>query len=256
MLCIAGHYFDPHLIVFDKDGTLISFQEMWQVWFELIMQALASQVDMDRATQEGLAGTLGYELGSGVWDPLGPLTLASTKEVALLMASQLYRYQHQTWDQALAVVAAAERHARASLPLDRLIRPIGDVRTTLVQLRKSGPVLALATTDDREQTEQSLKQLGIGDLFATTVCGDDGIPNKPAPAMALEICRRLDKAPGEAMMVGDTIADMTMARRAGFAHAIAVASGALPRDALAPHADLVIDDIHEIRVVSSATKGE
>ena len=253
MLCIAGHLYDPQLVVFDKDGTLIAFHEMWRVWFDLIIAALASEVEMDSSTQAGLAGTLGYDPASGDWDPLGPLTLASTKEVALLMASQLYCCQRMTWDEALALVARAERSARGQLPMDTLIKPIGDVRGTLARIRGQGHVLALATTDDREQTERSLEKLGIGTLFATTVCGDDGIANKPAADMALEICRRLGIAPAKAMMVGDTIADMTMARAAGFAQAIAVASGALPREALAPHADLVIETIHEISTVAGCT---
>ena len=89
MLRIAGQELNPRLIVFDKDGTLIDFGEMWHTWFDLLMDAIWSLVHLDEAAREGLAGTLGYDLETGEWDPLGPLTLASTGEVSLLLASQL-----------------------------------------------------------------------------------------------------------------------------------------------------------------------
>ena len=238
----------PRLIVFDKDGTLIRFEEMWHTWFDALMAAIASQVPLDAATREGLAGTMGYDGATGDWDPMGPLTIASTSEVVLLMASQLYRYQNKSWDEALTIVRAAERIARSTLSEEELVKPIGDVRGTLRRLRARGILLGLATTDDRVATERALLKLNISCLFAATVCGDDGFPLKPAPDMAVEICRRLGIDPGEAAMVGDTVADLTMARQAGYGWVIAVTSGPVSYDMLAPHADLVLPDIHAIEV--------
>jgi len=248
MLRIAGQTLNPRLVVLDKDGTLIAFEAMWHGWFERLMEVIASQITLNADTRRGLAGTLGYDPQSGAWDPLGPLTIAATGEVALLIASQLYRYQGKTWEEALAVVARAEEIARATLPVEKLTVPIGDVRGTLERLRRHGLLLALATTDVRATTERSLAHLGLSPLFATILCGDDGIPLKPAPDMALEICRRLGVAPQEAIMVGDTSVDLTMARRAGYAWAVGVTSGALSREALAPYADLIIPDIHAIEI--------
>jgi HAD superfamily hydrolase (TIGR01509 family) len=249
MLRIANHELNPRLVVLDKDGTLIDFEVMWHAWFAGIMEAISARVPLDDDTRKGLAGTLGYDPETGAWDPFGPLTIAATGELALLVASQLYRYQHKTWDEALAIVEHAEDVARAALPVEDLAKPIGDVRGTLERLREHGLLLALATTDNRGPTERALAHLGLSSLFATTICGDDGIPLKPAPDMALEICRRLGIAPREAIMIGDTDADLIMAKRAGFACAIGVTSGALSREMLAPYADLIIPDIQAIEVM-------
>jgi len=254
MLRIAGQILNPHLVVFDKDGTLIAFDAMWHGWFERLMEVIASQVTLDADIRRGLAGTLGYDLESGAWDPLGPLTIAATGELALLIASQLYRYQGKTWEEALTIVARAEEVAQATLPVEELTVPIGDVRGTLERLKGHGLLLALATTDVRATTERALAHLGLSPLFATIICGDDGIALKPAPDMALEICRRLGIAPQEAIMVGDTSVDLTMARLAGYDRAIGVTSGALSREALAPYADLIIPDIHAIEIL--LTDGE
>ena len=251
MLRIVGVTLNPRLIVLDKDGTLIAFEEMWHTWFEGIMVAIAAQVPLDDQTRLAFAGTLGYDPETGAWDPLGPLTIASTQEIGLLMASQLYRYRHVTWEEAWGIVSRAEEIARSTLGDEKLLQPIGDVRGTLQRFRDHGLLLAVATTDDRAPTERALERLGLKGLLATVVCGDDGIPLKPAPDMALEICRRLDIAPHEAIMVGDTVADLAMARRAGYSHAIGVTSGALTEEALAPYADLIIPDIHAIEVVGA-----
>lgn len=249
MLRIDGRELAPRLVVLDKDGTLIAFDVMWRAWFDHLMVALTRLQPLDAEAETGLAATLGYDPATGVWDPLGPLTLASTNELALLIAGQLYRYCGLDWDNALGVVAQAEGEARAALEGADLVQPIGDVRGTLQRMVDSGLVLALATTDNRRPTEHALEKLGIASLFATIICGDDGIPLKPAPDMALEIVRRLNVQPDEAIMVGDSVADLTMARRAGLLCAVGVTSGAVPGEMLAPHADVVIRDIHAIEVL-------
>lgn len=249
MLRIAGCVLDPRLIILDKDGTLISFDALWHAWFGAIMTELAARTPLDDATLEGIAGAIGLDRTTGAWDPQGPLTLASTKEIGVLLASQIYRFQGRTWDDALAVVREAEDAARSGLPLDDLIEPIGDVPGLLQRLVDAGLLLGLATTDDRAPTERTLRRLGLDGFFATLVCGDDGIPIKPAPDMAHAICERLHVDPQDAIAIGDTIADMTMAHAAGLACAVAVASGALQAHMLAPHADLVIPDIHAIEVL-------
>ncbi len=249
MLSIAGRRYDPTFIVFDKDGTLISFDAVWHAWFRYLMGALEVQIPLDSRTRQEFAATLGYDPETDVWDPLGPLTLAATGECVLLMAGQLYRCQDVPWNRAVTIVSQAEDVARCKLEAQDLVEPIGDVRGRLQQLKAQGIPLALATTDARAMTGHSLEKLGIADLLETTVCGDDEIPLKPAPDMALEICRRLGVDPGGGMMVGDTVGDMLMAQRAGYAHLVGVASGAQTADVLAPHAHVVVPDIHAIEVL-------
>ena len=252
MLSIAGELLNPRLVVFDKDGTLVAFGDMWRKWFDAMIEAIASQISMNEAMWQGVAATLGIDHETREWDPLGPLTLASTSEVVLLLASQVYRYADATWDAALELVGEAQRRTRAALATLDLVRPIGDVQSTLQRLYNHGFLLAVATTDDREPALAGLEKLGIASVFAEIVCGDDGIRPKPAPDMALAICERLGVPPEQAIMVGDTTADLMMARRAGYCCAIAVTSGAQPRELLAPHADLVIPDIHAIQVAAPA----
>lgn len=250
MLEICGHKLHPRLIILDKDGTLIAFERMWHVWFDRFMERIGQRTRLELQTRVALAGTLGYDPVDGDWDPLGPLTIASTGEILLLTAGQLYHHQGLTWDEALAVVNEAEAASRELLTDPALVEPVGDVHGALERLAGAGYLLALATTDNRAPTQEHLAHLGVAELLAAVVCGDDGIPLKPAPDMALELCRRVGVRPDEAIMVGDSVADMTMARQAGLAGAIAVASGAVPGELLAEHADWVIPDLHAIHLTN------
>jgi phosphoglycolate phosphatase len=250
MLRIAHRVYDPRLVIFDKDGTLIAFHAMWYAWYERLLEALAQQVPLAGELHQGLNALLGVDQQTGAWDPVGPLTLASTSEVQLLVAGGLYRYAQRSWPEALRIAAQAEDLARQALDDDSLVQPVGDLAGLLTRLHAAGLRLAIATTDNRAPTERQLHALGIASLFDTWVCGDDGLPLKPAPDMAREICRRLHISPEQAIMIGDTIADMDMARAAGCAGAIAVSSGAVPAEMLAPHADVVIADVHAIEIIS------
>ena len=187
MLKILDRTLAPRLVVLDKDGTLLAFDVMWRAWFAAMRDALTAEVALSAETQAGLAATLGYDAHTGAWDPLGPLSVAPTAEVLALIAGQVYAHQHLPWDEAMTRVQRALRRVQKQLPVEDLAQPIGDVRGWLERVRRSGALLALATTDQRVGTERALTKLGVLELFTTTVCGDDGVPLKPNPEMVLEI---------------------------------------------------------------------
>jgi len=252
MLRIGEHTFTGKLLIFDKDGTLMAFDALWHAWFEAFLAEIARQVPFTLEFRVGLAATLGYEPDDGMWDPEGPLTMASTLEVGLLTAGQIYRYLGKTWDEALALVSQAEEVARESILGRDLIQPLGDVAGLFRRLKAQGVLLAIATTDTRASAEASLERLGVAHFVDALVCGDDGVPLKPAPDMALEVCRRLQVPPQEAAMIGDTVADLQMARRAGLGLVVGVTSGAHSAEILAPYADEILPDIHAIEPLAVA----
>lgn len=253
MLHIGDQTINPRLVVFDKDGTLIAYDPMWHAWWAhwraYLRASLAAQAVDAAAFWQELPAALGYGPDPDHWEPLGPLTLASTEELTLLIAGALYRYTGCTWSEAQVLTRAAEEATRVAMEQEDLLVPIGDVAGALRRLHAAGVLLAVATTDNRRPTEVALARLGITELITTFICGDDGVLLKPAPDMALEIARRVGVSPAEAAMVGDTLGDLEMARAAGYGWAIGVASGAVPGHLLAPRADVVIADIHAIQVV-------
>ena len=250
MLSIGDRMVAPRLLILDKDGTLIAFDLLWRTWYGALVAAIEVETPLGPRARRALDATLGVAQLTGAWDSAGPLVLASTGEVGILLAGVLYRYAHQPWPEALQRVERAERNARDALRGQNLIQPIGDVAGLLRRLRAAGLLLALATTDSRASAEECLAQLGITACFDATVCGDDGVPLKPAPDMVLKLCAELGVPPAQTVVVGDTVLDMEMARAAGCLCAVGVTSGALSAEHLAPYADVVLPDIHGLHIVA------
>ena len=134
------------------------------------------------------------------------------------------------------------------LNLADLIRPTGDVAGLLERLQGAGVRVAVITTDHRAETEETLCIMGIAHLVNHLVCDDDGLPCKPAPDTLLVTCEQLRVEPTRAAVVGDTVADLLMARHAGVGLKVAVLTGAGDQALLRTHADVVLHSIDEIAV--------
>jgi phosphoglycolate phosphatase len=124
-----------------------------------------------------------------------------------------------------------------------LARPLADLRALFETLHASGRHVAVATTDDREPTARTLAALGVADEIDAFVCADDGVAVKPAPDMVIHLCRAVGVPPTRTAVVGDSAADLRMARAADAGRAIAVLTGVGGRAELEPLADIVIDSV-------------
>ena len=65
---------------------------------------------------------------------------------------------------------------------------------------------------------------------------------KPTPGQLLAFCALTGIPPGECAMIGDSTHDLDSGRAAGMA-AVGVLTGLASRAELAPHADVVLDDV-------------
>jgi phosphoglycolate phosphatase len=128
-----------------------------------------------------------------------------------------------------------------------LAQPVTDLKELLAALRRRVPTFAVATSDDRDPTERTLAALGIAGEMAALACADDGIRPKPAADPVLHLCSGLGVTPARTAVVGDSPADMRMARAAGVGRVIGVLTGVGDRTILEPLADTVLGSIAELR---------
>jgi phosphoglycolate phosphatase len=244
-LQIGALSFDADLVVFDKDGTLIDFESMWGrlavAWVERLTVGVA-----DPALQEELYRALGYDTGQHRTRPQSPLAIATVRQLRTLASGVLYNHG-LAWTDAEDVTREAFA-THAELPLVDLIHPAGDVVGLVGRLKAAGVRVGVITTDHRAETEETLRVMGITQLVDHVVCGDDGLPWKPAPDTLQATCEALGISPAHAVVVGDTVADLLMAQRAGAGLAAAVLTGAGERQQLASYADVVLGSIDDIAV--------
>jgi phosphoglycolate phosphatase-like HAD superfamily hydrolase len=100
-----------------------------------------------------------------------------------------------------------------------------------------------------------IEAFDIEEYISTMVCADDGIKAKPAPDMVLTICERMKIDPTRVMVVGDTTADLKMARSAGAGMVVGVLSGVSSARDLVEFADVLIESVDELHAYAHGFAG-
>lgn len=228
------------LLIFDKDGTLIEFHLMWGPWVEEL--AIRLETTTGLPVGEGLYPLLGVDRATGRVQAHGLLAATPMRRLREVVEGYLS-------DAGAGPAAAAEAVASAWHPPDpvALAQPVTDLKELLPALRRRVPTFAVATSDDRDPTERTLAALGIAGEMAALACADDEMRPKPAPDPVLHLCEVLGSVPARAAVVGDSPADMRMARAAGAGRVIGVLTGVGDRAILEPLADVVLGSIAELR---------
>jgi phosphoglycolate phosphatase len=203
----------PSLVLFDLDGTLVD-----------------SAPDIAGALNAALA-----ELGQPV-HPLPVVTsyvgdgAARLVERAVAPAAQV--------DQALLLERFRAQYAANVCVHTRMYPGISAV---LDRYAAAGTPVAVVTNKPGDLARALLRALGVEGRFADIVGDGDGYPRKPSPEIALAVCARHGVAPAGALLVGDGLPDLGLARAAGCPIA-AAAWGYTPRDVLAAAApDWLLD---------------
>ena len=93
-------------------------------------------------------------------------------------------------------------------------RLLAGARDWLEWLQVQGAAQAIASSAPCENIEALMDELGIGGYFQAIVSGT-GMPGKPDPAVFLTAARQLGLAPGACLVIEDSIAGVTAAKRAG-----------------------------------------
>jgi len=228
-----------HLVIFDKDGTLIEFHLMWGGWVEELARRLEASTGL--ALRDGLYPLLGLDRGSGLVMAHG--LMAATPMRRIREVVEEYVAEAGAGPAAAAEAVADAWHAPDPVAL---AQPVTDLRALLGRLRARVPTFAVATSDDRGPTERTLEALGVAGEFAALSCADDGRPTKPAPDPVLYLCSSLGVPPERTAVVGDAPADLRMGRAAGVRSVIAVLTGVGDRASLEPLADVLLDSIEAL----------
>ena len=218
-LSIKGRKIGCRLIIFDKDGTLTDFSKIWIPLTKKRIACIIEEVNSPEVLGESLMKSWGVDL---VTD----------------------------WNEAKQAVERALERADSLRDYRRELKPVMGMKETLKGLKDDGFLLALATCDVRNQTEEILRILGITHLFDLILSAEEVSHPKPHPHMVLTICKQLNIPPAETILVGDTEGDMAMGKKAGIALTVGVLEGGItPRAAMEKVADVVIDSLSEIHTL-------
>lgn len=231
------------LIIFDKDGTLIDFTATWVPLIRKRVSFLLKRVGGNGELEAFLLRSWGIDPINGKVDPRGPCPVSPRSDEIIIGTMALYQHGFP-WDESRQWVAQAFDEADADGNWREKVVPIKGIQTFLSKLKRNGFYTALATNDERKDTEAILSHLSMDSLFDIVLCAGEVIPAKPHPETILAICRELSIDPHEAVMVGDSVTDMMMGKRAGCALTVGILEGGVtPREELEKVADLVVESI-------------
>jgi pyrophosphatase PpaX len=128
---------------------------------------------------------------------------------------------------------------------DRMTALFPGVGEAVRALRAAGHPLGVVTAKVASGAERTLRHVGLWEAFQVVVGADTVARCKPDPEPIQYALERLGRAPGQAVMIGDSNHDLAAGRAAGTITA-GVLWGAAGREVLAPLADHLLEEVGEL----------
>lgn len=217
-------------IIFDKDGTLLKFTDLWM----LSTKAYLDKLEMGPKNRRNCELALGLEenhvrenspLASGTLDqiiaciePFSAKNPPCREALAQVYAEHLQKYPEE-------------------------VQARGDLSSLFRSLKEKNMKLAVLTSDDEALAKQAFDLIGITESF-DFIGGGDRYEAKPSPQGIYAACQSLGLSPEEILFVGDSLADMHLRKHVG--KVLGIPSEVSSKNTLLPWADALIEKIEDV----------
>lgn len=210
-------------VIFDKDGTILEFSDIW-------IRACEEIIDNMDLSQDAKAAK---KLGAGI-----------AEDGSVIAGSALGSGTNEDIAKAIDI-DISDLNDKFALYLennkDKLV-PRKSLQSLLSELKDRDLKIGLVTSDSYELTLKQLEILDIYDYFDFIYTGDM-LKAKPDPQILYDIEDKHSISLDEMIYIGDTKSDMEFAKHTS--KAIAIRSQASP-DNLSDLADVTIEDLDQI----------
>jgi HAD superfamily hydrolase (TIGR01509 family) len=171
-------------VIFDMDGTLTQTNQLIFDSFNFIVQKYQGKT----LTPQEITALFGPPEEGALIPIVGEERLPQAMDEYL----SFYRFNHQ-----------------------RLAKLYPGILEVLNDVKKRGRHLALFTGKGIHTTTITLEEFGLKDLFDYVVTGNDVVNHKPSAEGIRKILDHFNLNPNEAVMVGDSVADVKASHAAG-----------------------------------------
>ena len=237
-----GRPFQGEAFLFDKDGTLITFDHWFSVMAERARR-LSSALGLSQKQAALLAQFMGVDRGrAGIWGII-PLPRPEAEEATSRFLAEMLG---ETPDNLLALVKRIFAEVDEDFPFTRYIKPTPGAEETLKAIKRAGGKIGVVTHDLASAAWQHFRALGWEELVDTVVGLDVCSVRKPAPDPIWKACALLRVSPKGGVVLGDTAMDLQAGRAAGCRAALGVLTGLGQHEELSPLADAVLPDLSRL----------
>lgn len=212
----------PEMVVFDLDGTLVDSVPDLAYSLDSMLQKLGMPDAGEMKTREWVGNGLERLVKRALTDDLDKEPDASLFEKALPLFISEYKQN------------ACKRS-----------RLYDGVREGLDYLLRHDFKLACVTNKQSQFTNIVLETLGIQNVFGIVISGDTLAKKKPDPLPLLHAAEHFGISASKALMVGDSVNDVSAARAAGFQILCVNYGYNHGQDIRLANPDLVIDSLAE-----------
>ena len=231
-------------ILFDKDGTLIDFYEVWGTAAGPVMERILNEYGL--SSEKGMKDKLLEAIGvhGNVIDSEGALAWKPYAWIAKDLANVLLLENVNASCERLTEQLREGFYEEVSIK--RQEYPVfTDVKKLMEKLHQLGIKTGLATTDEYESTRICMDKIGISEWISFYGTSGINYPEKQDGELIRIAAREWHISPEEIAVIGDTPNDMRFARH-GKAIGIGVLSGTGKKEDLEPLADYIIDSVDDL----------
>ena len=212
-------------ILFDKDGTLLKFDELWNEATKMVMPKFLHKIGID-ADEENVSMAV-----KSVGNSIAAMTYRDMTKAVI----EFFEIEADDKMLSLEEVTKSTANILPTADLDKLFKWLSDRKL----------IVGLATADTKQTALKCLDRLGVRHFFSYVGSDDGVLKPKPSSDIIEDFKRRFEINSDEIMVVGDTNTDMQFAKNGG-ALAVGVLSGVGEKEELKESADFIIADVGQL----------
>ncbi len=250
-LILPGNSIDDiKMVIFDKDGTLVDIHHYWcsmiEFRAEFFIESLKNENIESDFLYNDLVNSMGIDLKAKKMKPEGPVGIKPRTFIVDVAFDVICKYTDSyTKNKVIDIFAQVDEYSKTKLK--EIVKPLKGVKRLLNRLTNSKILVAIATTDLSTRAILAMKNLNL-DSYFVDIAGADLVEDaKPSPDLVEYIINRHNLCVEEIVVVGDSMADLNMARNVKCKF-IGVRSG-LYTDEFIKKSEYLIDDLTTVEVL-------